>query len=135
MRVLAQICSDQLIAGILNRNALLTGRGNRWTQERVTALRSSHGISCYQPEQRSTAGWMNLTEAAKLLGVSSRTLRLAAERGEIEAQHPLAVGPWVFSRSALLTPTAAGLVECIRRTHRHPAVPAAEQAGFEFSST
>ena len=135
VRVLAQICSDQLIAGILNRNALLTGRGNRWTQERVTALRSSHGISCYQPEQRSTAGWMNLTEAAKLLGVSSRTLRLAAERGEIEAQHPLAVGPWVFSRSALQTPAAAGLVERIRRAHRHPAVPAAEQAGFEFSST
>ena len=135
VRVLARICSDQLIAGILNRNALLTGRGNRWTQERVTALRSYHDISCYQPEQRSAEGWMNLTEAAKLLGVSSRTLRLAAERGEIEAQHPLAVGPWVFNRSALQTPAAAGLVERVRRTRRHPAVPADEQADFEFSST
>src|SRR5262249_52283169 len=41
---LARICSDDLIAGILNRNGMLTGRGNRWTRERVTALRSHHRI-------------------------------------------------------------------------------------------
>ena len=46
--VLARICSDDLIAGILNRNGHLTGRGNRWTRERVTALRSHHRIPCYQ---------------------------------------------------------------------------------------
>ena len=135
VRVLAQICSDQLIAGILNRNALLTGRGNRWTQERVTALRTYHDIACYQPEHRSARGWMNLTEAAKFLGVSSRTLRLAAERGEIEAQHPLPIGPWVFKRSALQTQTAAGLIERVTHARRHPTVPVDEQAAFEFSST
>jgi hypothetical protein len=31
--VLARICSDDLIAGILNRNGMLPGRGNRWTLE------------------------------------------------------------------------------------------------------
>jgi hypothetical protein len=36
---------------------------------------------------------MNLTEAASVLGISARTLRLAVERGEIEADHPLADGP------------------------------------------
>jgi hypothetical protein len=39
---------------------------------------------------------MNLTEAAKTLGVSPRTLRLAVERGEIEAEHPLDDGPWIL---------------------------------------
>jgi hypothetical protein len=29
---LARICGDDLIAGILNRNGLKTGRGNRWTR-------------------------------------------------------------------------------------------------------
>jgi hypothetical protein len=135
VRILALICSDQLIAGILNRNALLTGRGNRWTQGRVTALRTYHEIACYQPEQRSAEGWVNLTEAATLLGVSSRTLRLAVERGEIEAQHPLAVGPWVFNRSALQAPAAASLVKRVAHTRHHRAVPADEQAVFEFSST
>ena len=51
VRVLARLCSDDLIAGVLNRNGLLTGRGNRWTRERVTALRSHHGIACYSVEQ------------------------------------------------------------------------------------
>src|SRR4029453_3733229 len=34
------IPNDDLIAGILNRNGLVTGYGNRWTRERVTSLRS-----------------------------------------------------------------------------------------------
>lgn len=45
----ARICPDKLIAGILNRNGLQTGQGNRWTQERVTALRSHYRIACYAP--------------------------------------------------------------------------------------
>jgi DNA invertase Pin-like site-specific DNA recombinase len=135
VRVLARICADQFIASFLNRNGLRTGRGNRWTQERVTALRSHHGIACYRPEQRSAEGWMNLTEAAKLIGVSARTLRIAAERGEIEAQHPLADGPWVFHRRALNTKAAEILLARVKRTQRGLAVPNAEQANFEFSST
>jgi hypothetical protein len=50
----------------------VTGRGNRWTQERVTALRSHHGAR-YIPEQRAEQQWLNLTEAARMLGVSART--------------------------------------------------------------
>jgi len=103
VRVLARICSDDLIAGALNRNGLQTGRGNRWTSERVTALRSHHRMPCYSVERRKTEGWMNLTEAATSLGVSGRTLRLAVERGEIKAEHPLADGPWVINQRALET--------------------------------
>jgi hypothetical protein len=135
VRVLAHTCSDRLIAGVLNRNGLLTGRGNRWTQERVTALRSYHHIPCYRAEQRDSEPWMNLTEAAKELGIGPRTLRLAVERGEIEAQHPLADGPWVFNREILQTAMATTLVERVTARNRHLAVPNAEQATFEFSST
>ena len=135
VRVLARICSDQVIAGVLNRNALRTGRGNRWTQERVTALRSYHDIACYRADQASAEAWMNLTEAAKHLGVSPRTLRLAVEHGEIEAQHPLPDGPWVFSRGALETQPAADLLERVTRTNRDHAIPSANQSSFEFSST
>src|SRR3954468_24149013 len=41
VRTLALIARDDVIAGFLNRNGLKTGHGNRWTRERVTALRSS----------------------------------------------------------------------------------------------
>jgi hypothetical protein len=101
VRTLAHICSDDLLANALNRSGLLTGRGNRWTRERVTALRTHHDIPCYDRDQRESEGWMNLTEAAHVLGISSRTLRLAVERGEIAGDHPLAEGPWVFKRRDL----------------------------------
>ncbi len=131
---LARICPDQLIAGTLNRNGLQTGRGNRWTQERVTALRSYYRIACYNPETRVAAGWLNLTEAAALVGVSPRTLRLAVERGEIPAEHPLPEGPWIFSRSTLASDAARALVQRVQRGET-PAVPSNRQGTFVFSST
>lgn len=135
VRVLSRICADQSIAGFLNRNGLLTGRGNRWTQERVTALRSHHQIACYRVDQRDTQPWLNLTEAARELRLSPRTLRMAAERGEIAAEHPLADGPWVFNREALRTQPALALVERAGLHKPGVALPNAKQANLEFSST
>ena len=99
VRQLVLIANDDLIAGILNRNGLLTGHGNRWTRERVTALRSYHKIPVFRPAPDGIEPWLNLSKAAQLLGVAPKTLRLAAEAGEIEGVHPLPDGPWIFSRS------------------------------------
>jgi DNA invertase Pin-like site-specific DNA recombinase len=134
VRVLARICSDDVLASTLNRNGLLTGRGNRWTRERVTALRTYHEIPCYDEDRRTSEGWMNLTEAAHRLGVSTRTLRLAVERGEIEAQHPLPDGPWLFHRLALETEAAATLVARVRHRRQEVAIPDAHQQPLGFSS-
>jgi hypothetical protein len=133
VRALAPICSDDLLANALNRSGRLTGHGNRWTRERVTALRTHHEIPCYDRDRREAEGWMNLTEAAHLLGISARTLRLAVERGEIEAQHPLADGPWVFRRTVLETPAAATLVARVRRRTPEGTIPNAQQATLGFS--
>ena len=133
VRVLARICSDDFLASTLNRNGLLTGRGNRWTRERVTALRTHHEIPCYDRDRRESEGWMNLTEAAHRLGVSARTLRLAVERGEIEAEHPFADGPWVFHRHVLETDTATTFVARVRRRTQEVAIPDAHQPTLGFS--
>jgi hypothetical protein len=135
VRVLARVCPDDMIASLLNRNGHLTGRGNRWTRERVVSMRNGHDIPCYRPETRAAEGWMNLTEAARYLGLSARTLRLAVERGEIEAGHPLGVGPWVFNRRALDTETASQLVERARRRGEPPAIPNPRQTSLDFSTT
>ena len=135
VRILARICPDRLIASFLNRNGLRTGRGNRWTQERVTALRSHQGIARYLPEQRAEQPWLNLTEAARVLGVSARTLRIAAEHGEVAAEHPLPDGPWVFTRQTL---TDAAVSEFLTRVASHRAgiaVPSPGQASLGLSST
>ena len=57
-----------MIAGVLNRNGLTTGNGNRWTRERVTALRSYRKIPVFRPQIDGVEPWLNLGGAAKLLG-------------------------------------------------------------------
>jgi DNA invertase Pin-like site-specific DNA recombinase len=107
--VLARVSSDRMIASILNRHGLRTGKGNRWTVMRVTSLRHHHDIPCYSAESEVAKEWLNLTKAARALGVSQRALRDAARRGEVPAEHPLAEGPWVFRRSDLETEAARGV--------------------------
>ena len=120
MRQLVLIANDDLIAGILNRNGLVTGYGNRWTRERVTSLRSHHRIAVYKPADDGIEPWLNLGKAARLLQVAPKTLRLAAEAGEIEALHPLPDGPWIFSRAVLATPPARAITERARQTPKAP---------------
>ena len=132
VRVLVRLAGDHLIAGLLNRNGLTTGYGNRWTRERVTALRSHHKIPVYSQQVRGSEGWMTLTQAAATLAVSAKTLRLAAERGEVEAQHPLADGPWIFKATALETDAARRLAQ---RTRNTPAGHDSRQQNLDLSMT
>jgi hypothetical protein len=134
VRQLVLIANDDLIAGLLNRNKLTTGHGNRWTRERVTSLRSHHKIPVHRTAENGIEPWLNLTKAAAHLGISAKTLRLAAESAEIKALHPLPEGPWIFSTAALDGPAAQALVERARRVVEHPARPPLVQADL-FSST
>jgi DNA invertase Pin-like site-specific DNA recombinase len=131
--VLARISGDDVIAGVLNRNGHLTGRGNRWTRERVTALRSHHRIPCYSNTEPSA--WLNLTEAAVLLEISPGTLRLAIDRGEIPADHPFADGPWVICRDVLQGKAAHSLSERVKLGLRTPAKARHKQQHYLFSTT
>ena len=72
VRQLVLIANDNLIAGILNRNGLVTGYGNRWTRERVTSLRSHHDIAVYKPADDGIESWLNLNNAARLLQVAPK---------------------------------------------------------------
>jgi DNA invertase Pin-like site-specific DNA recombinase len=119
VRQLVLIANDDLIAGLLNRNKLTTGHGNRWTRERVTALRSHHKIPVHRSAENGIEPWLNLTRAAAYLAISPKTLRIA----EIEALHPLPDGPWLFSRAILDGSTAQALVERARRGPKYPAGP------------
>jgi DNA invertase Pin-like site-specific DNA recombinase len=118
VRQLVLIASDDLIAGILNRNGLTTGNGNRWTRERVTSLPSNYKIPLYRPAPDGVEPYLNLSKAATLLGITAKTLRLAAEAGEITAVHPLADGPWIFGHQVLAGPQAQALVMRVKTTVR-----------------
>ena len=135
VRTLALIARDDVIAGVLNRNGLKTGHGNRFTRERVTALRSHHRIPVFRAGEEGAEPWLNLSQAAALVGVAARTLRLAAERGEVDAKHPLADGPWVFSRAALEGSTARALAQQAASRAKHPTAPDLAQQSLFASTT
>lgn len=134
IRQLVLIASDDLIAGVLNRNGLVTGQGNRWTRERVTAHRSHHKIPVFRPAQDGNEPWLNLNKAARHLGVAPKTLRIAAEAGEIEGAHPLPDGPWIFSRSELGKPQAQNILLRAQQNPKYPTGSHPDQQNL-FSST
>jgi DNA invertase Pin-like site-specific DNA recombinase len=119
VRRLALIAHDDLIAGVLNRNGLKTGHGNRWTRERVTSLRSSYRIPVFKPDEGGVEPWLNLSDAAKLLKIAPKTLRLAAEAGTIDGCRPLPDGPWIFARAALASPSGQTITERARGNSKY----------------
>ena len=135
VRMLALVAKDDVIAGILNRNGIQTGNGNRWTQERVTSLRSSYRIPVYRPAEDGVEPWLNLRQASALVGVAPRTLRIAAERGDLDALHPLDDGPWLFRRAEIEGPAAQTLALRARSNPRHPAVSDPDQQNLFASTT
>ena len=84
-------------------------------------MRSSYHIPVFKPADNGIEPWLNLGNAAKLLKIAPKTLRLAAEAGEIEAFHPLSDGPWIFARASLITTAAQSIAERARQNPRHPA--------------
>jgi len=78
---------------------------------------------------------MNLTEAAAFLHVSARTVGLAIDAGELQAEHPLSDGPWLLNRQELISGNAQRLKLRAHRGGRRPAVPSENQNDLQFSST
>jgi hypothetical protein len=101
VRALALVCDDEVIASCLNRSRVRTAKGNRWTRERVTSLRSTHDIPRHSEEGQREGGWLTLSQAAAYVDVASATLRRTVEAGSISAMHPVSHGPWIFQRRDL----------------------------------
>lgn len=135
VRVLSRIYSDQMIAGVLNRAKLPTARGNYWTRAAITALRCHHKVECYNPQRRVSEGWLNLSQAARFTGLSSRTLRLAIEQGYISAERPISCGPWVLNKQALSSKDATHFLERVRLKKPHPTIPTSAQTILDLSIT
>ena len=133
VRQLNRICDDLIIAGLLNRAGIRTGRGNRWNADRVKSMRGSFDIPAYTPERQNGEGWLNLTEAAGQLSVATATLRLGIEKGLLTADHPLPDGPWIIHRDQLTTSQAEQLVQRARRKRGGGAKANPQQQILDFS--
>ena len=73
---------------------------------------------------------MNLTKAAEFLGISSTALRHAAQTSEIQGEHPLRDGPWLFSRATL---ESEGATRLVNRIQNNPSSHKTDSAADEPS--
>ncbi len=128
IRELARLMPDRAITAFLNRAGKRTGKGNAWTEARVRAWRSHHGIAVYREGERQERNELTQTEAAARLKVSARTMNRLIKRGVVPARQAWKGAPWVISADALELPEVALAL----KKGAYPPAPDDEQKTFCF---
>jgi len=114
IRCMAVRHGDDQIASVLNRRGYSTGKGKRWNQTRVATARRNHSIA---GQQRALPDLerVSLSQAARICGVSHRTIERLVEAGLLKREQVTLRAPWEIRRSDL---EAAPIRTIIDRLHR-----------------
>jgi len=95
LRRLAVHYSDDVIAGILNRQGRKTANGERFTANQVGSLRRYRNIPRYEPPTEPSTGELaTIRQAAKILGVYTSTLHRWLNDGFIAGEQITPGAPW-----------------------------------------
>jgi DNA invertase Pin-like site-specific DNA recombinase len=106
---------DDEIASVLNRLGYLTGKGKRWNQNRVATARQNHSIAG-QKRALPDPDRVSLNEAARLCGVSHRTIERLVDAGLLRREQAAPRAPWQIRRADLEAEPVRNIVERLRRT-------------------
>ena len=106
---------DDQIASVLNRLGYSTGKGNRWNQNRVATARKNHSIAG-QKRALPDPERVSLNEAARLCGVSHRSIERLVEAGLLNREQVAARAPWEIRRSDLDAEPVCSILDQLRRT-------------------
>jgi DNA invertase Pin-like site-specific DNA recombinase len=106
---------DDQIASVLNRLGYSTGKGKRWNQTRVATARRNHSIPG-QKRALPDPDRVSLSEAARVCGVSHRTIERLVEAGLLKREQATPRAPWEIHRTDLDAEPVRGIVERLRRT-------------------
>jgi len=106
---------DDQIASVLNRLGYSTGKGNRWNQNRVATARKNHSIAG-QKRALPNPERVSLNEAARLCGVSHRSLERLVEAGLLHREQVAPRAPWEICRTDLDTEPVRSVLDHLRRT-------------------
>jgi hypothetical protein len=115
IRRMALRYGDDEIARVLNKLGRRTGKGKRWTQDRVHTARRNHSISG-QRRRRPDPEILTLAGAAKHCGVSDTTLRKLVEAGLVHVDQIAPWAPWEIRRSELEAEPVHSILERVRKT-------------------
>src|SRR5271157_4451405 len=113
IRCMAARYGDYQIASVLNRRGYSTGKGKRWNQTRVATARRNHSIAG-QKRALPDPERVSLSQAARICGVSHRTIERLVEAGLLEREQVTPRAPWEIRRSDL---DAAPILRIIDRLH------------------
>jgi DNA invertase Pin-like site-specific DNA recombinase len=106
---------DDQIASVLNRLGYVTGKGNRWNQTRVATARRNHSIAG-QKRALADPERISLNEAARLCGVSHRSIERLVEAGLLKREQVAPRAPWEILRSDLNAEPVRSTIDKLRRT-------------------
>jgi DNA invertase Pin-like site-specific DNA recombinase len=106
---------DDQIASVLNRLGYSTGKGNRWNQNRVATARKNHSIAG-QKRALPDPERISLNEAARLCGVSHRSIERLVEAGLLNREQAAPRAPWEIRRSDLDAEPVCSILDQLRRT-------------------
>jgi DNA invertase Pin-like site-specific DNA recombinase len=106
---------DDEIASVLNRLGYLTGKGKRWNQNRVATARQNHSIAG-QKRALPDPDRVSLNEAARLCGVSHRTIERLVDAGLLKREQAVPRAPWQIRRADLEAEPIRSILERLRRT-------------------
>jgi DNA invertase Pin-like site-specific DNA recombinase len=113
IREMAGHFPDELIAATLNRLGLRTGKGNTWKKHRVTSVRSYLNLPAYDP--KAPVKNLNAAQAAKRLGIDSRTVHELLKRKVIPGKQVIRCAPWQIPVEALETHAVLEIVRNIKK--------------------
>ncbi len=106
---------DDQIASVLNRLGYGTGKEKRWNQNRVATARRNHSIPG-QKRALPDPDRVSLSEAARVCGVSHRTIERLVQAGLLKREQTTPRAPWEIRRSDLDAEPVRSIVEQLHRT-------------------
>ena len=106
---------DDQIASVLNRLGHSTGKDKRWNQNRVATARRNYSIAG-QKRALPDPETVSLSEAARVCGVSHRTIERLVEAGLLRREQATPRAPWEIRRTDLNAEPVRSIVERLLRT-------------------
>jgi hypothetical protein len=106
---------DDQIASVLNRVGHSTGKDKRWNQNRVATARRNYSIAG-QKRALPDPETVSLSEAARVCGVSHRTIERLVEAGLLRREQATPRAPWEIRRTDLNAEPVRSIVERLLRT-------------------
>jgi len=106
---------DDQIASVLNRLGYSTGKQKRWNQNRVATVRRNYSIPG-QKRALPDPDRVSLSEAARICGVSHRTIERLVQAGLLKREQAAPRAPWEIRRADLNAEPVQNILKRLLRT-------------------